>query len=721
MRFFWLALVLSIPMITLSQVGGTLRLRVVDEDGRGIADAQVWVDAKTSVSNTGASGIAEFNGLAAGSHLISARHLHYAAIDSSVLLSAAGAEVVQLTMMKVVIELPAVTVVTEKRSIGGQHFERLQLEQSGAATVSEFLTQHGYDLRADGGEGSTATARIGGSNANQVAVYLDGQRMNSAASGTADLSSVSLDAIEDIHVYRGAVPEMSGEGIGGVIQLTSRNLSRTPAMQVGTDIYSYRQRVNASRTEQLGNITGKIDYVGIRGAGDYRYRLSVDDVQGELDPQLEQEYRRVNNAVNRDQFAVHIQSNQSQLWEFSGAGNIVREDRGMPGYLVPNLTPDAHQESQTTNCRVAASRRIHSMKLRSQLNTRRESRHYTNPTSPFTKESKELGSSDELSSDVLGKVLGFETAGGVLWGREELGGTSVRSGQAIRWRSEYWSKVNREQRLSNSFDLKIRNSAAVRYARSGTTDYVSPRMESSVSHEGDFSTGLSASWGRSFRTPDLYSMFWLEDQFATGNPDLQPERSQDWFGETWFECGEHEHTSLRITVSDQQVDQLVVWRPSFDGKWKPVNVPSASLRSLQVNFSQTAMSEHLTMSGGADWTEARDRGNDRTTAGKYLTFRSPRTFYSGISGRSLGWTATANFRYVDRRAATESNTKWLDDYRIVDLLVQYRLDLKKSTVEFHVGVSNGLNSDYRLVRHAPMPLREIHLGINLHSTSGSEL
>lgn len=67
------------------------------------------------------------------------------------------------------------------------------------------------------------TVSIRGSNANEVAVYLDGVKINSANTGVADLSQIDLYSIQRIEVLRGGSAYLFGQGnLGGVLNLSSR-------------------------------------------------------------------------------------------------------------------------------------------------------------------------------------------------------------------------------------------------------------------------------------------------------------------------------------------------------------------------------------------------------------------------------------------------------------------------------------------------------------------
>ena len=67
------------------------------------------------------------------------------------------------------------------------------------------------------------TVSIRGSNPNEVAIFLDGLRLNSANNGVVDLSAIDLNELELVEVIKGGATTLFGQGaFGGVVILTSR-------------------------------------------------------------------------------------------------------------------------------------------------------------------------------------------------------------------------------------------------------------------------------------------------------------------------------------------------------------------------------------------------------------------------------------------------------------------------------------------------------------------
>ena len=81
----------------------------------------------------------------------------------------------------------------------------------------------GVDIQRFGGLGRNSSIRIRGANPNQVQVLVDGMRVKSPTLGSAELSEISLDAIERIEVVRGPQSTLYGaDAIGGVVNVITK-------------------------------------------------------------------------------------------------------------------------------------------------------------------------------------------------------------------------------------------------------------------------------------------------------------------------------------------------------------------------------------------------------------------------------------------------------------------------------------------------------------------
>ncbi|MCS7233648.1 MAG: TonB-dependent receptor [Synergistetes bacterium] len=98
-----------------------------------------------------------------------------------------------------------------------------------------------------GGRGAYTVVSIRGSTSAQVVVYLNGILLNASGEGAIDISTIPLNAIERIEIYRGSVPARFGiPGIGGVINIVTLEKA---------DFKTFKTTIGSFRSFALENIT----------------------------------------------------------------------------------------------------------------------------------------------------------------------------------------------------------------------------------------------------------------------------------------------------------------------------------------------------------------------------------------------------------------------------------------------------------------------------------
>ena len=153
-----------------------------------------------------------------------------------------------------------------------QTFDREEIEQSAAATVTEFLSERGVAFFSTWTPAQTSINIRGGASdgqgrdfRSQVVVLINGRR-----AGTANISKLGLHDVERIEVLRGPGGLVYGsQALGGVINLITKDGLRSPGAHVRIGGGSWGQ---VETVAQYGASVGKWDYfVSAHGGrrGDY--------------------------------------------------------------------------------------------------------------------------------------------------------------------------------------------------------------------------------------------------------------------------------------------------------------------------------------------------------------------------------------------------------------------------------------------------------------------
>lgn len=99
-----------------------------------------------------------------------------------------------------------------------------QVRDSGAVNITDLLArQPGLELSRNGGPGTTTTVFMRGAENRFTAVYIDGIRVDTQATGGAPWEAISLDQVERIEIVRGPAAAVYGsDAIAGVIQIFTK-------------------------------------------------------------------------------------------------------------------------------------------------------------------------------------------------------------------------------------------------------------------------------------------------------------------------------------------------------------------------------------------------------------------------------------------------------------------------------------------------------------------
>lgn len=153
-----------------------------------------------------------------------------------------------------------------------QTFDREEIEESGAMTVTEFLSERGVAFLSTWTPAQTSINIRGGASdgqgrdfRSQVVVLINGRR-----AGTANISKLGLHDVERIEVLRGPGGLVYGsQALGGVINLITKDGLRSPGANVRISGGSWGQ---VETVAQYGASVGRFDYfVSAHGGrrGDY--------------------------------------------------------------------------------------------------------------------------------------------------------------------------------------------------------------------------------------------------------------------------------------------------------------------------------------------------------------------------------------------------------------------------------------------------------------------
>ena len=548
------------------------------------------------------------------------------------------------TLQPVSESIASATVITAK-----------QIRDQGAQSVADVMKlAPGVAVTQNGQTGSLANAHIRGTSSSQALVLIDGQRLTSSAfGGAADLSKIPVTNIARIEVIRGPASSLYGsDAIGGVINIiTKETLGSKGEARLGFGSNARQTKYmmlgggNESSTWQLTSDFPA--YSGARTNSDY----TATDLSGKLS-------------------FMNVRG-----WDLSLRGNDYHDALGLPG-PTDFLTDDDHQWWDRHSFDLSAKRDVGGGQLE---------------VSGYTSDQrlKELNPAYFMDTLITGKTATAEVVYRLARGNQDwvFGGEYRHE----NYRDVENGSVQADKGISNQ-GWFVQN----RIAMSKTTDALlgarlddhsvagsrlTPRL--GVNHAISEKTRLRLSYGQGFRSPSLVDLYY--NNFGTlGNPDLRPERSQQYEIGVNTQIG---NDTLDIALFTNSVIDQITWRSAAteSNPWAGTfeNVSRARQRGMELSWDHPlARGMHLVMfytfiDARNLMDGARLPGIPRDQLGATLTGKV-KTWNLALTGRAnsdrrFGTSTAAGYMVFDL-TFTQQTDKPLNPYIIVRNLTDAHYD-----------------------------------------------
>lgn len=216
-----------------------------------------------------------------------------------------------------------------------------------------------------------------------------------------------------------------------------------------------------------------------------------------------------------------------------------------------------------------------------------------------------------------------------------------------------------------------------------------------------------ASAAKNSHQPTLNDLYYIPG----GNPALKPEKGTlyDIGSSNDFSVGSNQfHSEISLFYSD--INDWIVWLPTFQGYWEPVNISKVSSMGVEANggFNGQFRSVSYAVKANYAYTKTVNLTDGSPAYGKQLPYipehSSNVNLHLSYSRFYLDWM----WNYYSKRYTTTAN----NEETISDYLYPYFMNNLHLGMTFQVGsnkltaeckVLNVFNEDYRTVLQRPMP------------------
>ncbi|MCG8591216.1 MAG: TonB-dependent receptor [Proteobacteria bacterium] len=596
-------------------------------------------------------------------------------------------------------------------------------------TTDELVSRSvGVQVRRFGDEGRRQEVAIRGSSPTQVVVLLDGVRLNSAQSGSVDLSTLPLSLVDRIEISRGGGGAQLGtDAVGGAINVVTRRVGDEPIAEAGFRGGSFGTWRGSL---QLGRRFGQSDlllgYDGFSTDGDWEFQTGEFEGDGAIELGTPgRTLERINNDSESHAGLMKLRHALGDGFEATLSNHVFFVSQGQPGVapasgFVGGQSETAH-ERRVRNVAVgsllfepedgwlqqAALRLFH----RYERTRFREPAPVAGPRIDTDDRNQSLGA--KLSLEAEAETWGVEH---VALATLEQRRDSLVSNQFTYQRRWVFGAFLQDE--LGFFDRRLRLTPGVRYDRSeGFGDRWVPRLGIVV--EPFTGVRAKANVEESYRIPNFDELFFPDKRTIRGNPGLRPEEAFNW--DVGIELGLEtlgplSDVRLEVAYFDHDIENSIVFQSINAQTLAPTNTNDAFAKGVELSGS-VGFRRWLRLSGNWTHQETEVRRTEAALVGRADDEFSLR-LEGGLPSREL-WLVIERHhtsRIVTDEAGSTAPARTVYDVRAAldaGPRLRKRWHRGPEALRFTVAANNVTDRSVRDSRNVPQPGRTWIFGLEV--------
>ncbi len=704
-------------MQSLAQDGSVLTGQVIDPGNkRPVSDARLELSGTPHRATTSHDGSFTMSDLAPGTYVLKVSRLGYATADVDIVLQAGEQRMLTVELHEVSYLLdPVTSTATRMQSRASEVSTSVtvvpgaNLEQRQAQDISDAMQEvPGVFIRPYGALGDVRTASIRGSSAGQVLILMDGQRVNNTQSGEVDLTTLPTEGIDRVEIVRGGASALYGaDAVGGVINVITK--SRGIAEGMTADVKILSGSFGTREAELKGDYSSGRTFTALS----YRYLKSAGDFS--FHPTPDSSATRVNADFVSHAFFGKERWSMDDHRALSFTGQYFSNEAGDPGTVsFPNTL--ARKRNRNALLGLAYDEEFESIVQTLHIQTYYHNLlfNYEDPLAfvPILNNSHNIAAGGEVQTGFWFSDWNSMTAGyAYRW--DHFSGNSLQGEFERGLHSAYLVDEVAVRPASLKGVQRVAIVPALRWDRfSDFGAQLSPKVGLVVNAGEDWLLSVKANYGRSFRAPTFNDLYWPRDYYTAGNPDLKPERAQDFDAGATLELPLLGGAGASFTWFGSTVTDLILWQPGPDGVWSPGNVGKAEIRGIEAGASVSPWRDLLTISWNYTHLDARNKSGGPDEYDKKLPDRPDNLHKITLQTRHAGFSASLDFLAVGLRYTTTSNNAFLPAYHVFNVLAGYAWDMAHGRMEAKGEVRNLGDVEYQVMSGYPVPGREFRVSLS---------
>ncbi len=541
-------------------------------------------------------------------------------------------------------------------------------------TTPEILSETlGVDVTNLGGEGQLSTLSIRGSSAEQVAVFVDGVRLNSSTFGAVDFSTIPLDAIERIEVIRGATSARFGtDAIGGVINIVTKEAHDKRSIDVkltGGSFLTLKTAESWSEPFKSGDMT--LAHSHRSTAGDFTFKTAAVNMAGGRVGASKTRTRENNRSIAENVLAkgrIRLSENS----KISLANDFFWTDREVPGMEEETtlLSPANPLEGKQEIFRNTSNVLFEMEKLFVEPLSFQSGVTFFLDNDNFKDSTPAIGNPIDVTYRSYAPEAHAQFMHIASW-RDVNFATTARG----QYRFDYSNDISPIP-SAPTMGSHTRNTGAFFLEEVagflGDRLILSPqvRLEKATARKfrASWRVGLSGKplpWltlksnvQTAYRYPNFSELYYPDQGYLRGNPRLKDEQSLN------FDAGfiiSPKYVSLEFSFFQNRIENQIIFVPISATTIEPVNTNKAITNGIEVGLNIDPIKQ-LHLEANYTWMDSKFAGGRLRLPG-----RPEHKLNIGVRGTIKPVILFGTLQYIGSFPSNTSNTVWISDHTAIDL------------------------------------------------------
>lgn len=591
----------------------------------------------------------------------------------------------------VVLAEVAVHAAALDRFAAGQtllNYEKSTLERYAGRSLGDLLQETSPIFVRQYGAGMLASPSFRGTSPGHTALFWNGVPINSISLGQSDLSILPVQATDRVEVQFGSSGALFGnEAIGGSVHLSTTTIKKEGLQGAFSQTIGSFGLNQTSMTAAYGNPTLRFQTKGYLQdqPNTFRYR-DISRVGAPWERQAHAAFKQ--QGVLQDiwwQASPHTQVKASFWWN-----QAQREIQPLIGSSTQDRQAD---ESFRAVIDYKYQKKSSVWKLKGAwVADHQQFNAQTNQTSQGL-----LGLDWELPS---ARNLALRAGVRGTWMNANL---STYTATEQRW--EAYQSLGWQEGEHISVSLNLRQLA---YPKELVPFLPGLGLDWRI-FEGDrTSLHLKTAWGLGLKIPTLNDRFWEPG----GNPNLQPEKSQN--AEMGFQLKQIRTFSWshRLIYYRMQVEDWIIWLPKGNF-WSPENIREVHNQGLEYQGESSWTTGHITWQANLAYTysSTRDLAQDGS---QQLPYSPKHQGNAGLQVKGDDFAFDLSGFYVGQRSIASGESRILKGFALGNLGLTFSgAKWKSLQLPLRFQVLNIFNQSYQVLYLRAMPGRSYQLNLTL--------